>query len=112
KCVELRIRNLGLVEDEVGVLMTPNLLAQSLRPLLKGSSPLAGGLGGDVGPTHFERGASMPDRILRPALSNFTSNSSSVRVSVLFTTVPMPNAGCVTRSPGAKRCTGGGAGAA
>src|SRR5439155_3039519 len=110
--VELRIRDLRLVEHEVGMLVTPNLLAQSLRALSKGSSPLAGRLGGDVGPAHFERGASMPDRILRPALSNFTSSSSSVRVSVLFTTVPMPNAGCVTRSPVAKRCTGGGAGAA
>src|SRR5207247_564593 len=40
--VELRIRDLGLVEHEVGVLMTPDLVAQSFRPLLNVSSPLAG----------------------------------------------------------------------
>src|SRR5258706_409279 len=108
--VEFRIRDLRLVENEVSVLVAPDLFTQSLDSAL--TSPLAGRPGGDVRLTHFVRGASMPDRILRPDLSNFTSSSSSVRVSVLFTTVPIPNAACVTRSPVAKRCTGGPPGAA
>src|SRR5438132_14020824 len=60
---------------------------------------------------HFVSGASMPLRIFSPTLSNLITSSSSVRVSVLLTTVPEPNAGCVTRSPLANLCTVGGAGA-
>src|SRR2546426_6980651 len=52
----------------------------------------------------------MPLRIFKPTLSNLITSSSSVRVRVLLTTVPAPKAGCETRSPLAKRCTGGGAG--
>src|SRR3989442_12864483 len=61
---------------------------------------------------HFVSGASMPDRIFKPTLSNLITSSSSVRVRVLLTTVPAPKAGCETRSPLAKRCTGGGGGVA
>src|SRR5207247_3443191 len=84
--VELRIRDLGLVEHEVGVLMTPDLVAQSFRPLLNVSSPLAGRSGvssplagrpgGEVGSTHFVSGASLANRSLRPSLSNFTDSLS------------------------------------
>src|SRR4029077_17729864 len=60
---------------------------------------------------HLVSGASIPLRIFRPALSNLITSSSSVRVRVLLTTVPGPNAGCLTRSPLVNRCTSGGAGA-
>ena len=87
--------------------MAPDLLAQALGPLRHVDGAL-----GALALGHFVSGASMPDRIFSPALSNFTTSSSSVRVRVLFTTVPSRTTGCVTRSPVAKRCTGGGAGAA
>src|SRR6266550_4984676 len=97
------VRNLGLVQDVVGVLVAPDVRAQLVDPdrRVDGPLPLA----------HFVRGASMPLRILRPTLSNLITSSSSVRVRVLLTTVPGPNAGWLTRSPLVNRCTGGGAGA-
>src|SRR5207248_2386 len=100
--VVLGVRNLGLVENVVSVLVAANQVAQLFDPDRRVDClfPLR----------HFVSGASMPLRIFKPTLSNLITSSSSVRVSVLFTTVPDPKAGCVTRSPLAKRCTGGGAG--
>src|SRR6266850_1447872 len=102
--VVLGVGNLGLVQHVVRVLVAADLLAQLFDPdrLVDCLLALA----------HFVSGASIPLRILRPTLSNLMTSSSSVRVRVLLTTVPAPNAGCLTRSPLAKRCTGGGAGAA
>src|SRR5579859_4662475 len=105
QAVELRVGDLGRVEHVVRVLVAADLLAQAFGA----ADQVAGGF---FLLAHLVRGASMPERIFSPALSNFTTSSSSVRVSVLLTTVPEPNDGCVTRSPVANRCTGGGAGAA
>jgi len=88
QAVELGVRDLRRVEHVVRVLMAADLLAQPLRPLGQVSRTF-----GALALGHFVSGASIPDRILRPALSNLTTSSSSVRVSVLLTTVPEPNEG-------------------
>src|SRR5258706_16428844 len=102
--VELGVRDHGPVEHVVGVLVLADLLAQLTRP--------GGGVDRLFALAHLVSGAIMPDRILSPTLSNLMTSSSSVRVSVLLTTTPLPNAGCDTRSPLEKRWTGGAAGAA
>ena len=48
-------------------------------------------------------GARLTARIFMPTLSNLTMISSSVRVIVLFRTVPRPQARCSTWSPGLNR---------
>src|SRR4029077_19573601 len=83
--VVLRVRNLRLVEHVVGVLVTSDQVAQVIDPDRRVDAFFS--------LAHFVSGASMPLRILRPALSNLTTSSSSVRVSVLLTTVPDPKAG-------------------
>src|SRR6184192_2376091 len=103
--VVLAVRDLRRVEYVVGVLVPPDELAQ----LLHADRRVDRGL---LALRHLVSGANMPLRIFRPTLSNLITSSSSVRVSVLLTTVPAPNAGWLTRSPLANRCTGGGAGAA
>src|ERR1700674_1127282 len=101
--VVLGVGDLGLVEHVIGVLVTADLRSQLDDPRRGVYEPFS--------LAHFVSGASMPLRIFRPALSNLITSSSSVRVSVLFTTVPAPNAGCLTRSPLVNRCTRGAAGA-
>jgi hypothetical protein len=109
--VELGVGDLGQVEHVIRVLVVADLLAQLLR--YRGRlGRLRGLLGRGLLLGHFVSGASMPERILRPTLSNLITSSSSVRVRVLLTTVPEPKAGWDTRSPLANLCTGGGAGAA
>src|SRR4030088_1577486 len=102
--VVLRVRYLGLVENVVSVLVAADLLTELIDTDRRVDNLLLLG--------HLLSGASMPLRIFSPALSNLIKSSSSVRVRVLLTTVPAPKAGCFTRSPLAKRWTGGGAGAA
>src|SRR5207245_11447159 len=100
----LGVRTIGRVVHVVGVLVAANQFAQFLHAHRRVNClfPLR----------HFVSGASIPLRIFKPTLSNLITSSSSVRVSVLLTTVPAPKAGWVTRSPLANLCTGGGAGAA
>src|SRR5207253_3955482 len=109
------------VEHVVGVFVVADLIAQLLRVcrgivrlrlLLGDRAHLLLGDRRRLLLAHLVSGASMPERIFRPTLSNLMTSSSSVRVSVLLTTVPEPKAGCETRSPLVNRCTGGGAGAA
>src|SRR5712691_6755295 len=109
--VELGVGDLGQVEHVVRVLVVADLLAQLL---CHGGrlGRLRGLLGRGLLLGHFVSGASMPDKILSPTLSNLITSSSSVRVRVLLTTMPLPNAGCDTRSPLENRWTGGAAGAA
>src|SRR5438094_7181363 len=106
--VVLGVGDLRSVEDVVSVLVAPDLSAQ----LLDADGCIDGLAALSFRRRHLVSGASIPLRIFSPTLSNLITSSSSVRVSVLLTTVPAPNAGWVTRSPLENRCTGGGAGAA
>src|ERR1700682_3915721 len=57
--------------------------------------------GGGNGHCHsLTMGARLTARIFIPTLSNFTMISSSVRVIVLFSTLPCPQERCSTWSPG------------
>src|SRR4029077_16842 len=106
---------LGQVEHVIGVLVVAELVPPRpprlcgvvhLRLLFRDRGYLLLRDRGRLLLGHFVSGASMPDRILRPTLSNLITSSSSVRVSVLLTTVPEPNDGCETRSPLANLWTG------
>src|ERR1700730_2228976 len=89
--VELRIRDLRLVEDVVEVLVPADLAPQLVQSPLDVAESLAG--------HRFSSGARAPLMVLRPAVSKWMISSSSVRVRVLLITVPRPNLGCATRSP-------------
>src|SRR5260370_15389237 len=91
--VELGVGDLGQVEHVVRVLVVADLLAQLFRHR-GGLGRLRGLAGRGLLLGHLLRGASMPERILSPTLSNLITSSSSVRVRVLLTTVPAPKAGC------------------
>src|SRR6202011_3619785 len=109
--VVLGVGDLRLVEHVILPVCAVDARAQfqdaSLRFLKAPTlpSPRGGGNLANARAHTLTIGARLTARIFMPTRSNLTMISSSVRVIVLFSTLPRPQERCSTWSPGWYRCT-------